>query len=71
MKSKTSLTISKELLGKVKAIAFDNDLTQSEVIESYVKYCLENNVEIEAEWSLFRFIKNSWKKFLNLIGVKI
>ena len=49
MKSKTSLTISKDLLGKVKAVAFDNDLTQSEVIESYVKYCLENNVEVKLE----------------------
>ena len=46
MKSKTSLTISKELLGKVKTVAFDNGLNQSEVIESYVKYCLENGVEV-------------------------
>lgn len=46
MKSKTSLTISKELLGKVKAIAFDNGLNQSEVIESYVRYCLENGIEV-------------------------
>ena len=47
MKSKTSLTISKELLGKVKSIAFDNGLNQSEVIESYVKYCLENDIEVK------------------------
>ena len=46
MKSKTSLTISKELLGKVKTVAFDNGLNQSEVIESYVKYCLENEIEV-------------------------
>ena len=49
MKSKTSLTISKELLGKVKAIAFDNGLNQSEVIESYVRYCLENEIEVKVE----------------------
>ena len=47
MKSKTSLTISKELLGKVKTVAFDNGLNQSEVIESYVKYCLENEIEVQ------------------------
>ena len=29
-----------------KAIAFDNGLNQSEVIESYVKYCLENEIEV-------------------------
>lgn len=45
MKSKTTLTISKEILGKVKAIAFEEGLNQSQVIESYVKYCLENGVE--------------------------
>lgn len=44
MKSKTSLTISKELLGKVKTVAFNSNLTQSEVIESYVSYCLENGI---------------------------
>ena len=49
VKSKTSLTISKELLGKVKSIAFEEGLNQSQVIESYVKYCLENNVEVKAE----------------------
>ena len=47
MKSKTSLTISKELLGKVKTVAFDNNLTQSEVIESFVSYCLENEVGVK------------------------
>lgn len=45
-KAKTSLTISKELLGKVKAIATVESLNQSEVIESYVKYCLENNIKV-------------------------
>ena len=45
-KAKTSLTISKELLGKVKAVATVKDLTQSEVIESFVKYGLENDVEV-------------------------
>ena len=49
MKSKTSLTISKELLGKVKAIAFDKNLNQSQVIESYVRYCLENEIEVKVE----------------------
>ena len=49
MKSKTTLTISKEVLGKVKAIAFENGLSQSKVIESYVEYCLENNIEVKAE----------------------
>ena len=49
MKSKTTLTISKEVLGKVKAIAFDNGLNQSQVIESYVKYCLENDIEVKVE----------------------
>ena len=46
MKSKTTLTISKEILGQVKSIAFDNGLNQSQVIEQYVKYCLENGVEV-------------------------
>ncbi len=46
MKTKTTLTISRELLGKVKSIAFDNGLNQSEVIESYVNYCLENEIEV-------------------------
>ncbi len=49
MKSKTTLTISKEVLGKVKAIAFENGLSQSQVIENYVKYCLENEIEVKAE----------------------
>ena len=49
MKSKTTLTISKETLGKVKAIAFEQGLNQSQVIESYVKYCLENNVEVKVD----------------------
>ena len=49
MKSKTTLTISKETLGKVKAIAFDQGLSQSQVIESYVKYCIENDVEVKLE----------------------
>lgn len=49
MKSKTTLTISKETLGKVKAIAFENGLSQSQVIENYVKYCIENNVEVKVE----------------------
>lgn len=47
MKTKTTLIINKETLGKVKSIAFDNGLNQSELIEKYVKYCLENNVEIQ------------------------
>ena len=49
MKSKTTLTISKEILGKVKAIAFEESLSHSQVIESYVRYCLENNVEVKVE----------------------
>ena len=59
-KAKTSLTISKELLGKVKAIATVKDLNQSEVIESFVKYCLENDVEVnKVEWCLYTVNKNS------------
>lgn len=49
MKSKTTLTISKEVLGKVKAEAFEHGLNQSQLIEYYVKYCLENNVEVKVE----------------------
>lgn len=49
MKSKTTLTISKEILGKVKAIAFEEGLNQSEVIESYVKYCLDNEIKVKVE----------------------
>lgn len=49
MKSKTTLTISKEILGKVKAIAFEEGLSQSQVIENYVKYCLENEIEVKVE----------------------
>lgn len=53
-KAKTSLTIRKELLGQVKAIATVKDLNQSEVIESFVKYCIDNGIEAtKIEWSLF------------------
>ena len=45
-KAKTSLTISKELLGKVKAIATVKDLNQSEVIERFVKYGLDNEIDV-------------------------
>ena len=44
-KSKTSLTIDKDLLREVKNIAFDLEINQSEVIERCVKYCVENEIE--------------------------
>lgn len=46
MKSKTTLTIEKEVLGKVKAKAFEYGTNQSELIEKYVKYCLDNEIEV-------------------------
>ena len=35
------------LLKKVKDVAFDNNLTQNEVIIKFVEYCVENNVDIK------------------------
>lgn len=44
---RTTLKIDRELLKKVKDVAFDNGLTQNEVILNYLEYCLENEVEIK------------------------
>lgn len=43
---RTSLKIERELLKKVKDIAFDNNLTQNELIIKYLEYCTKNEVEI-------------------------
>lgn len=49
MKIRTTLNIKKETLGKVKAKAFEYGLTQTDLIEKYVEYCLENNIEVITE----------------------
>lgn len=43
---RTTLKINRELLKQVKDVAFDNNLTQNELIIRYLKYCIENKVEI-------------------------
>lgn len=43
---RTTLKIDRELLKQVKDVAFDNNLTQNELIIKYLKYCIENKVEI-------------------------
>lgn len=43
---RTTLKINRELLKQVKDVAFDNNLTQNELIIKYLKYCIENKVEI-------------------------
>ena len=43
---RTTLKINRELLKQVKDVAFDNNLTQNELIIRYLKYCVENKVEI-------------------------
>lgn len=43
---RTTLKIDRELLKQVKDVAFDNNLTQNELIIRYLKYCVENKVEI-------------------------
>ncbi len=48
-KIQTTLTINKEVLGKVKAKAFEYGTNQSKLIEKYVEYCLENNIEVKVE----------------------
>ena len=44
---RTTLAIERELLKKVKDVAFDNNLTQNEVIIKYLEYCVNNDVEIK------------------------
>lgn len=43
---RTTLKINRELLKQVKDVAFDNNLTQNELIIKYLEYCVENKVEI-------------------------
>lgn len=50
---RTTLAIERPLLKKVKDVAFDNGLTQNEVIIKFVEYCVENEVEIKKEWKQF------------------
>lgn len=44
---RTTLKIDRELLKKLKDVAFDNNLTQNDLIINYLKYGLENEVEIK------------------------
>ena len=46
-KMRTTLAIERDLLKKVKDVAFDNNLTQNEVIIKFVEYCVENDVDIK------------------------
>ena len=43
---RTTLKINRELLKQVKDVAFDNNLTQNELIIKYLEYCVENKIEI-------------------------
>ena len=43
---RTTLAIERDLLKKVKDVAFDNGLTQNEAIIKYLEYCIENEVKI-------------------------
>ena len=43
---RTTLAIERDLLKQVKDVAFNKNLTQNEVIVKFVKYCVENEVEI-------------------------
>ena len=43
---RTTLKIDRELLKKVKDIAFDKNLTQNDLIIKYLEYCVNNEVKI-------------------------
>jgi len=43
---RTSLKIDRELLKKVKDLAFDKNLTQNDIIIKCLEYCTENEVDI-------------------------
>ena len=49
MKIRTTINIEKEILGKVKAKAFDYGLTQTDLIEKYLEYCINNDIEVIKE----------------------
>ena len=44
---RTTLKIDRDLLKKVKDVAFDNNLTQNDLMINYLEYCLENEVEVK------------------------
>ena len=44
---RTTLKIERNLLKSVKDVAFNNNISQNEVIIEFVKYCVENDVGIK------------------------
>ena len=45
---RTTLKIDRELLKQIKDVAFDKNITQNDLIVKYLEYCVENEIEVNA-----------------------